>query len=184
MIPGLPQENIDDRTQLDQAFMKEALAEARRSWSAGEVPVGAIVVSPQVGIIGRAHNSPVTGNDPTAHAEILALRKAAEYLENYRLIDCTMYVTIEPCCMCAGALIHARIKRLVYGATDMKSGAVSSLYRVLSDDRLNHQVEIMGGVLDAECAKILTLFFSNKRYHKRRGTEVAVTGSTRNRLVW
>ncbi len=146
----------------DETFMRLALAEARKALAAGEVPVGAVVVRDGA-VVASAHNGPVGLRDPSAHAEILALRRAAAAEGNYRLAGATLYVTIEPCLMCAGALIHARVSRLVFGAADPKGGAVVSLYRALEDARLNHRVEVEGGVLAAECAEILSRFFREKR---------------------
>lgn len=146
----------------DETFMRLALAEAEKALQAGEVPVGAVVVRGG-GVIASAHNGPVGLRDPSAHAEILALRKAAAAVGNYRLEGTTLYVTIEPCLMCSGALVHARISRLVFGAADPKGGAVVSLYGVLGDVRLNHRVEVAGGVLAAECGEILSRFFREKR---------------------
>ncbi|MGH9022123.1 MAG: tRNA adenosine(34) deaminase TadA [Acidimicrobiia bacterium] len=142
--------------------MREALAEARRGLAAGEVPIGAVVV---VGgeIVARAHNAPIALADPTAHAEILALRAAGRSLENYRLPDATLYVTVEPCPMCCGAALQARVARVVYGAADPKAGAVESLYRLLEDARLNHRPPARGGVLGGECAALLSEFFEAKR---------------------
>ncbi len=146
----------------DEHFMRLALAEAKKAMEAGEVPVGAVVVRGE-DVIASAHNGPVGLRDPSAHAEILALRKAAAAEDNYRLAGTTLYVTIEPCLMCAGALIHSRVSRLVFGAADPKGGAVVSLFRVLEDGRLNHRVEVAGGVLGAECGEILSRFFREKR---------------------
>ena len=146
----------------DEQFMRLALAEAQKAMEAGEVPVGAVVVRGGE-VIASAHNAPVGLSDPSAHAEVLALRRAAAAAGNYRLAGTTLYVTIEPCLMCAGALFHARVSRLVFGATDPKGGAAVSLYRVLEDDRLNHRVEVAGGVLAAECGEILSRFFREKR---------------------
>ena len=146
----------------DEHFMRLALAEAKKAMEAGEVPVGAVVVRGE-DVIASAHNRPVGLRDPSAHAEILALRKAAAAEDNYRLAGTTLYVTIEPCLMCAGALIHSRVSRLVFGAADPKGGAVVSLFRVLEDGRLNHRVEVAGGVLGAECGEILSRFFREKR---------------------
>ena len=135
----------------DEALMAIALDEARRGLEAGEVPVGAVVV---VGgeIVARAHNAPIALADPTAHAEILALREAARTRGNYRLTGATLYATVEPCPMCCGAILHARVARVVYGAADPKAGAVESLYRLLDDARLNHRVVARGGVLAGEAA--------------------------------
>jgi len=146
----------------DEIFMRLALAEAEKALQAGEVPVGAVVVRGGE-VIASAHNRPVGLKDPSAHAEILALRRAAAVEGNYRLAGTTLYVTIEPCLMCAGALIHARVSRLVFGAPDPKGGAVVSLYGVLQDGRLNHRVEATGGVLREACSEILSRFFREKR---------------------
>ena len=146
----------------DEEFMRLALAEAEKALQAGEVPVGAVVVRGGE-VIASAHNGPVGLKDPSAHAEILTLRKAAAAEGNYRLAGTTLYVTIEPCLMCAGALVHARVSRLVFGAPDPKGGAVVSLYGVLQDGRLNHRVEASGGVLREACSEILSRFFREKR---------------------
>jgi tRNA(adenine34) deaminase len=142
--------------------MLEALDEARRSFDAGEVPVGAIVVMGER-IVGRAHNAPLALSDPTAHAEVLALRAAGAKIGNYRLTGATLYATIEPCVMCCGAAIHARVARVVYGAPDVKAGAARSLYRLLDDARLNHRAVAQGGVLATECATLLRQFFETRR---------------------
>jgi tRNA(adenine34) deaminase len=146
----------------DEQFMRLALAEAEKAIQEGEVPVGAVVVRGGE-VIASAHNGPVGLNDPSAHAEILALRRAAAAEGNYRLAGATLYVTIEPCLMCSGALIHARVSRLVFGAPDPKGGAVVSLYGLLEDARLNHRVEVTGGVLKEACSEILSRFFREKR---------------------
>jgi tRNA(adenine34) deaminase len=149
-------------SQSDELFMEEALREAQRALALGEVPVGAIVV--QNGhVVGRGCNRPRTGHDPTAHAEIQALREAGHVVGNYRLRDCDLYVTVEPCAMCAGAITHARIRRLIYGAEDSKAGAVHSLLQVLNHPKLNHQVEVTGGVLAARCMDLLQSFFRERR---------------------
>jgi tRNA(adenine34) deaminase len=146
----------------DELWMEEALREAQRALALGEVPVGAIVVH-QGNIVGRGCNRPVSANDPTAHAEILALREAGQAIGNYRLLDCDLYVTVEPCAMCAGAITHARIRRLVYGAEDAKAGAVHSMFQVLNHPRLNHTVEVSSGVLAARCMHLLQTFFRGRR---------------------
>ena len=146
----------------DEDLMAEALAEARRGLEAGEVPIGALVVADGE-IVARAHNAPITLADPTAHAEILALREAARKRGNYRLTGAILYATVEPCAMCCGAILHARVARLVYGALDPKAGAVESLYRLLDDARLNHRVATHGGVLAPEAARLLKTFFEAKR---------------------
>lgn len=143
--------------------MEQALAEARKALAAGEVPVGALVVSGSGEIIGRGYNQPISGHDPTGHAEIVAMRAAARQLANYRLTGMTLYCTLEPCVMCAGAIVHARIARVVFGATDPKAGAAGSLYNVLSDSRLNHQPEIVPGIRESETRKLLQEFFEWKR---------------------
>ena len=149
-------------TAADEGFMREALDEARRGAAAGEVPVGAVVVMDGA-IVSRAHNAPITLADPTAHAEVLALRAAAEKRGNYRLGGATLYATIEPCAMCCGAALHARVARVVYGARDPKAGAVESLYQLLGDARLNHRASATGGVLAEEAARLLSAFFESRR---------------------
>ncbi len=147
----------------DASFMAIALDEARKSAQQGEVPIGAVLVSSDGEILAQGGNSPIAHNDPTAHAEILVLRDAAKKLENYRLTGTTLYVTLEPCVMCAGALVQARVKRLVYGADDPKAGGMVSCYTVGRDDILNHTLEVEGGVLAAECSAILKEFFQTRR---------------------
>ena len=142
--------------------MGEALEEARSAAAAGEVPIGALLVH-EGKILARSGNRTIRDNDPTAHAEMVVLRQAARLLGNYRLADTTLYVTIEPCTMCAGAIIQARVPRLVYGADDPKGGAVRSCFEILSHPRLNHQVEVTSGILAADCAAILQSFFSERR---------------------
>ncbi|HFB84057.1 nucleoside deaminase [Thermosulfuriphilus ammonigenes] len=151
------------REGLDELFMAEALLEAERAQAAGEVPVGAVVVSPEGEILGRGHNLVITTCDPTAHAEINALRQAARKVGNYRLPGVTVYVTIEPCPMCAGALVLARVSRLVFGAGDPKSGACGSLYQIVQDQRLNHRLEVVAGVLENRCREIIQAFFRARR---------------------
>jgi tRNA(adenine34) deaminase len=146
----------------DELWMEEALREAGRALALGEVPVGAVVVC-NGRIVGRGCNRPLSANDPTAHAEILAVREAGQTLGNYRLLDCDLYVTVEPCAMCAGAITHARIRRLIYGAEDAKAGAVHSMLQVLNHPKLNHQVEVSSGVLAARCMDLLQTFFREKR---------------------
>jgi tRNA(Arg) A34 adenosine deaminase TadA len=149
----------------DTSFMRAALREAARAAREGEVPVGAVVVL-EGRAIARAHNRPIAAHDPTAHAEILALRRAGRRLGNYRLNGCTLYVTIEPCAMCAGAIVHARVERLVYGASDPKAGACGSALKVLNHSKLNHRVEVRKGVLKEECAAALREFFRARRNKK------------------
>lgn len=146
----------------DEQYMREALALARKAEAEGEVPVGAIVVCGGE-IAGRGHNHPIGAHDPTAHAEIAALRDAAARLGNYRLGGCTLYVTLEPCMMCVGAIIHARIARVVYGAGDPKTGACGSVVNLFAETRLNHHATVEGGVLAVECGDMLRHFFASKR---------------------
>jgi tRNA(adenine34) deaminase len=142
--------------------MEEALRAAQRALEAGEVPAGAVVVCGDR-IVGRGWNRNITDSDPTAHAEVIALREAGAAIGNYRLGDCDLFATIEPCPMCAGAMVHARLKRLVYGAEDPKAGAVHSVVQVLNHPQLNHKMEVQGGVLAGKCAELLQAFFRNKR---------------------
>ena len=146
----------------DELWMEEALRSAQRALEAGEVPVGAVVVC-QGRIVGRGWNLNITGSDPTAHAEIVALRQAGATVGNHRLGDCELFATIEPCAMCAGALLHARIRRLVYGADDSKAGAVQSVLQLLNHPQLNHKVEVRGGVLAGRSAEMLQAFFRRRR---------------------
>lgn len=146
----------------DEFFMREALALAQQAWDMGEVPVGAVVVH-EGKIIGRGANAPISRHDPSAHAEMLALRDAAQYLSNYRLPQVSLYVTLEPCTMCAGVIMHARVSRLVFGASDPKTGAAGSVLNLFDEPRLNHHTEIQGGVLAAECGTMLSAFFAERR---------------------
>lgn len=146
----------------DESYMHEALALARAAWSQGEVPVGALVVKDGE-IIGRGFNQPISGHDPSAHAEIQALRAAAQHLNNYRLPGCTLYVTIEPCVMCTGAILHARIARVVYGARDAKTGAHGSVVDLFAEPRLNFHAQVTGGVLAPACGQLLSDFFATRR---------------------
>src|SRR5262249_2224218 len=146
----------------DEDYMDLALNEARKAEAAGEVPVGAVVVSAGA-VIGRGFNQPISTNDPTAHAEIIALREAATHQRNYRLINAALYCTVEPCIMCAGAMMHARIARLVFGTPDVKAGAAGSIYNVLTDPRLNHRVDAISGIREDACAALLREFFAGRR---------------------
>ena len=156
----MPKNNAD-RAEL-VPFMKFALCEAQRGFDEDEVPVGAVVVE-HGRVVARAHNRSIHLNDPTAHAEVLALRRAAKKLGNYRLNDCALYVTIEPCAMCAGAIVHARLRRVVFGARDPKAGAGGSALKVLNHPKLNHRVEVVKGVMTDDCAIILREFFRGRR---------------------
>jgi len=155
---------------VDEKFMTLALEQASLAFQKGEVPVGALITLGGE-ILAMSHNSSISMNDPSAHAEILAIREAARILDNYRLINATLYVTLEPCVMCAGAIIQARIQRVVFGAGDPKSGAVVSLYRLLHDKRLNHTVEVTCGVMKDACAEILSRFFHEKRITSKTDSE-------------
>ncbi len=146
----------------DLHYMQLALALAKQAAQAGEVPVGAIIVKNDV-VIGRGSNAPIVRHDPTAHAEIAAIRDASNYLKNYRLVDCTLYVTLEPCAMCAGAIQHARIGRLVFGAHDPKTGACGSVVNLMAETKLNHHTSVTSGIMAAECGAELSTFFSARR---------------------
>lgn len=146
----------------DEYFMREALSMARSAECLGEVPVGALVVR-EGQIVGRGFNSPIGESDPTAHAEIAALRDAARHLDNYRLPGCELFVTLEPCAMCAGAILHARIARVVYGARDPKTGVHGSVVDLFAVERLNHHTTVVGGVLAEECGQLLSAFFAARR---------------------
>lgn len=146
----------------EETFMQAALEQARLAGSLGEVPVGAVVVSGDE-IVGRGFNQPISGLDPTAHAEVMALREAARLLGNYRLPGRELYVTLEPCVMCSGAIMHARIARVIFGARDPKTGAAGSVVDLFVERRLNHHAEIIGGVLADECGQMLSAFFAARR---------------------
>jgi len=165
-----PDELPPDEPHPDELWMEEALRCAQRALEAGEVPVGAVVVRNDAcndvcngRIVGRGWNRNIADHDPTAHAEVIALREAGATVGNHRLEDCTLFVTIEPCAMCAGALVHARVKRLVYGADDPKAGAVHSVMQVLNHPQLNHQIEVRRGVLAGRSAEVLQTFFRSRR---------------------
>jgi tRNA(adenine34) deaminase len=144
--------------------MRQALAEAALARALGEVPIGCVIVHDPTGVIvGRGHNRRETDRDPTAHAEIIAMRQAGISIGHWRLLDCTIYVTLEPCAMCAGAMVNARVPRLVYGCADPKAGAVRSLFQICEDARLNHRIEVREGVLAAQCAEVLREFFREQR---------------------
>lgn len=146
----------------DAEYMAMAIELARDAWQAGEVPVGAIVVLDGQ-IVGKGFNQPISRHDPSAHAEIMALRDAGKHIANYRLPECSLYVTLEPCTMCAGAIMHARIKRIVFGAADPKTGAAGSVVNLFKEERLNHHTEIEGGVLAKECGELISSFFRERR---------------------
>jgi tRNA(adenine34) deaminase len=151
-----------DATLSDETFMREALALALQARALGEVPVGAVVVKDGV-IVGRGFNQPITSNDPTTHAEIVALRDAAKNIQNYRLVDCELFVTLEPCMMCVGAMLHARVKRVVFGAMEPKTGVCGSVMNLPDEAKLNHHATFTGGVLTDECGAMLKDFFAERR---------------------
>jgi tRNA(adenine34) deaminase len=153
----------DPRHPFHLHHMEMALEEARAAAAEDEVPVGAVIVSFQQGVIGRAHNQREQLHDPTAHAEMIAITQAAEALRSWRLDDCALYVTLEPCPMCAGAIVQARLPLVVYGCTDPKAGACDTLYKITTDSRLNHRARVIGGVLADRCAAVLSDFFAEKR---------------------
>ncbi|MDP9142860.1 MAG: tRNA adenosine(34) deaminase TadA [Pseudomonadota bacterium] len=162
--------HAEPASAFDIVMMRHALLLARRAQQQGEVPVGAVVTY-QGRIVGEGWNRPITEHDPSAHAEMVALRAAARRIGNYRLNDTTLYVTLEPCVMCAGAITHARVRHLVFGARDPKAGAVCSVYDVIGVPRLNHVVQWRGGVLETECGNILREFFRERREAKRKLTQ-------------
>lgn len=153
---------MPEANDADSAWMRAALELARKAEAEGEVPVGTVVVKDGV-IIGRGWNHPISAKDPTAHAEIIAMREAAQALDNYRLLDTTLYVTLEPCAMCAGAMVHARIRRLVFGAPDPRAGAAGSVFDIVHSPALNHRLDVAGGVLAGECGELLKRFFELRR---------------------
>lgn len=157
-----PEDHIENPLALHDHFMRAALAEAQAAFDEDEVPIGAVIVH-EGRVIAAAHNQRETLNDPTAHAEMIAITQAAEALQSWRLLECTLYVTLEPCPMCAGAIVQARVPIVIYGASDPKAGACETLYRITSDARLNHQSAVLGGVLHEECRGLLQQFFQQQR---------------------
>jgi len=143
--------------------MQHAYGLAERAAAEGEVPVGAVLVSDENQMMGEGYNQPISGCDPTAHAEVLALRQGAKKISNYRLMHSTLYVTLEPCVMCVGAIVHARVKRLVFGAQDPRAGAINSAFDIIESGKLNHKVQCEGGLLDIRCGEILKNFFKSRR---------------------
>jgi len=165
--------NPQQDQQQDQQFMQRAVELAHKAEAINEIPVGAVVVY-QGQIIGEGFNQSITLNDPSAHAEMLAIRQAGKTLNNYRLLDCTLYVTLEPCSMCAGLLVHSRIKRLVFSAHDLKTGAAGSVFNVVASNKLNHQIEVSTGIMAEQCSTMLSAFF------KRRRHEIKVAKKAKN----
>lgn len=165
MIPVCP-ENLN-QTEKDAFWMSYAMVLAHKAEEAGEVPVGAVCVKDNQWV-SEGFNSVIQQNDPTAHAEILALRAAGQVIQNYRLVDLTLYVTLEPCSMCASALVHARVKRLVYGTKDLKTGAVDSIFHLTNSPLMNHKIESVSGILEDKCSAQLSLFFKKRREEKKR----------------
>lgn len=153
----------DPRHPFHIEHMRMALDEARAAFDADEVPVGAVIVHVRRGVIARAHNQREMLKDPTAHAEMIAITQAAQTMESWRLEECLLYVTLEPCPMCAGAIVQARVPYVIYGATDAKAGACDTLYQIPTDPRLNHRAQVIGGVLADDCARVLSEFFAAKR---------------------
>jgi tRNA(adenine34) deaminase len=164
---ALDSENSVDDENTDEYFMQQAFNLALLAEKNNEIPVGAVVVY-QGRIIGEGYNQSIMLNDPSAHAEMLAIRQAGKVINNYRLIDCTLYVTLEPCPMCAGLLVHSRIKRLVYASPDFKTGAAGSTFNLVSNEQLNHQVVVTGGLLQAQCSQLLSAFFKRRRAEKKQ----------------
>jgi tRNA(adenine34) deaminase len=162
-IEKLSIEGLDVKFEtFDGIYMKQAIAQAHNAWALGEVPVGAVLVKDGK-VIATGFNQPIGNHDPSAHAEMMAIRQAATLLENYRLPGCELYVTLEPCAMCAGAILHSRISRLVFGAPDPKTGAVGSVVNLFAESRLNHQTEVVGGVMAQACGQVLKDFFALRR---------------------
>jgi len=158
--------NSKNSDNSDQYFMEQAFNLAQQAEKINEIPVGAVVVY-QGRIIAEGFNQSILHNDPSAHAEMLAIRQAGKYLNNYRLLDCTLYVTLEPCPMCAGLLVHSRIKRLVYASPDLKTGAAGSAFNLVCNEQLNHQIVVTGGVLREQCSQLLSSFFKRRRAEKK-----------------
>jgi tRNA(adenine34) deaminase len=163
----LDSENSVDDVKTDQYIMQKAFNLAKQAEQNNEIPVGAVVVY-QGKIIGEGFNQSIMLNDPSAHAEMIAVRQAGKYLNNYRLLDCTLYVTLEPCPMCAGLLVHSRIKQLVYASSDFKTGAAGSAFNLVSNEQLNHQIVVTGGVLKEQCSQLLSSFFKRRRLEKKQ----------------
>jgi tRNA(adenine34) deaminase len=164
--------SLEEQAQLDLTFMQRAFELAQQAEQHDEIPVGAVVVH-QGKIIGEGFNQSIMLNDPSSHAEMNAVRQAGDFLNNYRLIDCTLYVTLEPCPMCAGLLVHSRIKRLVYACSDHKTGAAGSTFDLVNNPQLNHQIEAYSGVMEEECSQLLSAFFKRRRKEKKLAKKAA-----------
>ena len=171
----MPDSPMFEPPKFESRFMQLALDQAQQAWALGEVPVGAVVVRDGE-VIATGFNQPIGRHDPTAHAEIIALRAAADKLGNYRLPGCELYVTLEPCVMCSGAMMHARLARIVYGAPDPKTGACGSVVNLFEQDKLNHHAEVVGGVMAEEAAAMLRAFFAERRSAERRNAARRTTG--------
>lgn len=160
-----------DYSEQDLYWLKYALTLAEKAETIGEIPVGAVVIDKDGNKIGEGWNQSILLNDPTAHAEMLAIRQAGEHTQNYRLLDCTLYVTLEPCTMCAGAILHSRIGRLVFGANDYKTGAIGSRFHLFEDFKMNHLLEIRGGLLREKCSQKMSAFFKKRRLEQKQSKE-------------
>lgn len=160
-----------EQAKKDVYWMRKAILLAEKAQAKGEIPVGAVLVHEDK-LIAEGWNQPISDHDPCAHAEIIALRAGGQYLQNYRLLNTTLYVTLEPCIMCAGAMIHARISRLVYGACDQKTGAAGSIIDVFNHPDMNHRILVLGGILSDECSAMLSHFFKQRRAEKKMGNKV------------
>ncbi len=163
----MAQDKDDLSLDLLNKFMQKAIAQAKRAESHGEVPIGAILLDENLNIVARGFNKVISSNDSTAHAEIVAMRAYGRKINNYRYLNTTLVVTLEPCAMCVGALIHARVKRVIFGSYNQKTGACSSVFNLIQDERHNHKIEVIGGVLEEECTKLLSDFFKRRRFEKK-----------------
>ena len=172
-LTPLSTQSPEQQRQLDLTFMQRAFELAQQAEQHDEIPVGAVVVH-QGKIIAEGFNQSIMLNDPSSHAEMNAIRQAGEYLNNYRLLDCTLYVTLEPCPMCAGLLVHSRIKRLVYACSDLKTGAAGSAFNLVNNPQLNHQLEISSDIMQEDCSQLLSAFFKRRRKEKKQAKQAAI----------
>ncbi|WOH39297.1 tRNA adenosine(34) deaminase TadA [Thalassotalea fonticola] len=163
---NIQQISCEQQLEIDQDFMRQAIVLAEQAETEGEIPVGAVLVC-NGEVIAKGWNQSIQQHDPSAHAEMQAIRKAGPNMENYRMLDCTLYVTLEPCPMCAGLLVHSRIKRLVFAASDLKTGACGSVFNLVNNEKLNHQLEVTSGILQQECSTMLSAFFKRRRKEKK-----------------